>query len=172
MLCSRVTTVLEGVVELERDQERQDLPEQRLKYGLGERVERTPQQSADHAQGRAEQGDQDDQSDEEGQNQRDRALEALVERENRPLRFQAVPSGGLDHSALRKSGGAGGYCSTNLVRSDVSLADAEPVVLRRPRLDPITDGRNSGREIKIGERRTGAHRWLMWNYALPAIQWS
>jgi len=114
-LCSRRHHVLESVVELERDLERQDPPEHRLKYGLVERVERTPEQSADHAQGQAQQGDQDDQSDDEGQNQRDRALEALVERENRPLRFQAVPPGGFDHSPSGDRAAhhaCGGYCST------------------------------------------------------------
>jgi len=91
-LCSRRHHVLESVVELERDLERQDPPEHRLKYGLVERVERTPEQSADHAQGQAQQGDQDDQSDDQGQDQRDRTPEALVERREPPIAISSGPT--------------------------------------------------------------------------------
>ena len=96
--------VLQRVVELERDQERQHLAEHSLKRFLVERVEHSEHEPGGDADDQAIERDQDDQADEHREDQRDRALEALIVREENPLSSQALPSFGRNHRTLQVRG--------------------------------------------------------------------
>src|SRR6267143_1289267 len=80
--------VLQGVIELERDEQRHDLAEYVLEDLLVEGIEDAGQHADDDGRGEAIKRNQDDEADDERQSHGDRALEALVIRHHRPLRFQ------------------------------------------------------------------------------------
>jgi len=80
--------VLQGVIELERDEQRHDLAEHVLEHLLVEGVQDAGQHADDDGRGEAIERDENDEADDERQGHGDRALEALVIRHHRPLRFQ------------------------------------------------------------------------------------
>ena len=137
--------VLEGVVELEGDQERHDLPEQRLKHPLIQGVEGTEQQPGDHADGQAVQRNQDDQSDDQRQDEGNRALETLVVRTDGPFRFQTLPSGQCSH-------GASAEPSCRAFQRSLGMLMPRPLRHRRVRIAGARTGRTSACEVS--SRRT------------------
>jgi N-methylhydantoinase A len=89
--------VLKGVVELERDQQRQDVTEYRFEHAVVERVERPQDQPRDDVDDQPEQRHDDDRADDHRERERDGALEALIGRKHGPLPPQVSPPVRSDH---------------------------------------------------------------------------